>query len=111
MPRKGQTCSTCNANCCHGIIGYQYTPEAKAHVESLVESGKTSYSKKSCMTYSHKELLAWGMVELKLPYEERGCGRLTSEGLCGLEHHKPRLCRTYWCHGKYWTPKGVALLK
>ncbi|MDP2731075.1 MAG: hypothetical protein Q8O55_11435 [Dehalococcoidales bacterium] len=106
MPSKGQTCLTCNANCCHGIVGYKYTPEAFEKVTALVESGATTWSKKKdAGVYSHRELLGWGMVEIELPYQEKGCGYQTEDGLCGKERHKPRLCRTYWCHGKHWSPK------
>ena len=105
MP-KGQTCLTCNATCCRGIIGYKYTPEAEEKVTALVNSGKMDWSKSSPMTYSHQELMRWGLVELRLP-ESKPCKSLTADMKCAKEHHKPRLCRTYWCHGKYWTPKGV----
>lgn len=111
MPAKGQNCLTCNADCCHGIVGYKYTPEALAKHEAaaklVVANGDSYYSNKSSMHYSHKELLSFGMVETVLPYSEKGCSRLTPEGKCGLEHHKPRLCRTYWCHGRLWKPQAV----
>ena len=105
MTTKGRTCLTCSAPCCHRIVGYKYTTEALNKHTADVESGKTSWSKRDVHTYSHKELLGFGMIEIALPYQEIGCRRLTEDGLCGLEHHKPRLCRTYWCHGRLWKPK------
>ena len=105
MPFKGQTCQTCDGNCCHCIISYKYTPEAEKEVIALVESGKTTWSKKSPMTYSHQELLNWGMVKIISPDTGQRCAFLNKEGKCSRQHHKPRLCRSYWCHGKLWKPK------
>ena len=94
MPAKGQTCLTCSAPCCHKIVGYKY-PAGAEKLPKPVER------------YSRKELLSLGMIELALPYQEKGCRHLAEDAKCGIEHHKPRLCRTYWCHGRLWKPKVV----
>ena len=104
MPAKGQSCLTCNGVCCHRIVGYKYTPDGLAKQTARVARGETEWSKRDVMTYSHKELLNFGMIEIKLPYQKKGCRHLTEDGKCGVEHHKPRLCRTYWCHGRLWEP-------
>lgn len=105
MPAKGQTCLTCAATCCHGVVGYQYTEEALANAKAEIERGEAEWSKRSPLSYSHKELLSFGMVEISLPDKGGNCPRLTEDGKCSRQHHKPRLCRTYWCHGRLWKPR------
>lgn len=111
MPAKGQTCQTCNAICCHRIIAYGYTPEARKRHELAAKiaatKGERYYSTKGIMIYSHRELLSFGMVEIRYPDVGKRCPSLSEESKCLKEHHKPRLCRSYWCHGKLWKPKEI----
>lgn len=101
MPAKGQSCLNCIAPCCQGIVGYQYTAEGLAKQTDRVERGETNWSTKSIMTYSHKELLNFGMIEVELPVGHQ-CRYQDEDGRCIREHHKFRLCRSYWCHGRLW---------
>ena len=34
------------------------------------------------------------------------CYYLTGESLCSDQANKNKLCRSWWCHGKLWRPKG-----
>ncbi len=94
------------------IISYKYTLEAEAKHELAAKiaaiKGEDYYSTKSSMTYSHKALLSYGMVEVISPDIGERCGSLTQENKCSLQHHKPKFCRSYWCHGKLWKPKELA---
>lgn len=110
MPNKGQTCLNCTAICCYGKVSYRYTPEGLTKQTARVANGETSWADRSLfMTYTHKELLGFGMVEVELP-QGKPCGSLTPENKCAKQKVKPALCKSYWCHGKYWSPKenGVA---
>ena len=104
-----RTCLSCNAICCHKIVGYRYTPEAKAEHELSAKisasKGESYYSKKGLMAWSHRELLGYGIVEIALPDKGEKCKHLTIENKCAIQHHKPKLCRSYWCHGRLWKPK------
>ena len=94
-PRAGRTCANCDAPCCYRIVGYRAPGDRQA---------KDALSK-AITLYSHNELLALGLFEATCPLGDK-CFFLEA-GRCSKEHHKPRLCRTYWCHGRYWIPRGT----
>jgi Fe-S-cluster containining protein len=60
------------------------------------------------MTLSIDAIRKLGFVESVPPIKGRhNCAGLTEEGFCSLQHkHKPKLCSSYWCGGKWWSPKG-----
>jgi len=97
MPAEGMTCLTCNANCCCGRIGYSHPCEDE---QSLPDDP---------WSHSHRELIAAGYTEIILPRKGKPCNDLTTDGKCKVHGpNKPRLCASYWCHGKLWKPKKKA---
>ena len=101
---KGRTCLSCSAQCCYGVVGFQYTLKAAKKVREEIAGGETRVSTNT-RVFSCKELKGFGMVETLLSKREP-CIKLIG-GRCSVEHHKPRICRTYWCHGRLWEPKEV----
>jgi len=90
MPAKGQTCLNCDASCCERIVAYRLLDGVKLE--------------KPLKRYSVKELRSLGLIEISSE-SDGTCPVLTEDRLCKLEHHKPRLCRTYWCYGRLWKPR------
>lgn len=110
MPAKGQSCQTCIGTCCHQIIGYRYSPEVKEDLLKKHAAGEiTEWSTKPDMDWTVKQLKEMGMVEVRSPdkgYEEGHCPSQLPDGRCKLHGpDKPKLCKTYWCHGALWKPK------
>jgi len=69
------------------------------------------WSTKAGQEFSHKELLAFGILEVALPETEDHCSNLVN-GLCSLHGpNKPRLCASYWCHGRLWQARGLQTAK
>lgn len=96
MPTRGQTCQACSGECCKGHIGW------------ILETGKLDLTKQSCLDYTWAEMKAAGAIEKwqDEPYSV-GCSSFRNPG-CALQGPlKPPLCRTWYCHGKYWKPREV----
>jgi len=112
MPAKGQSCQTCNGHCCHSIIGYMYPKGVKKDLIARHKRGEIpEWSTKAGQEFSHKELLAFGMLEVALPETGDHCSNLV-KGLCILHGpNKPRLCASYWCHGRLWQARGLQTAK
>lgn len=91
---KGQTCRTCAGDCCRAV-----------HVQfpnwdNLPKDQKQAERK--MMRSSVKEILDIGGVfcwDLG-----RDCKHHNNNKGCALKR-KPRLCRSYYCHGKHWRPR------
>jgi Fe-S-cluster containining protein len=113
MPAKGQSCQTCNGHCCHSIIGYMHPdPEHNKLLMDRNSSVQPDLSKHCYQDFSHKELLGFGMVEISLPETKDHCTNLTKDGRCKLHGpNKPRLCASYWCHGRLWQARGLQTAK
>ena len=105
MPAKGQGCQTCNGHCCHSIIAYVYPDEVAKDLIARHETGEIPKWADNPHEYTHKELLSFGMVEVALPETKDHCEHLTKEGKCDIYNVRPRLCASYWCHGKLWQAK------
>ena len=54
------------------------------------------------MDYSLNELQALGLKEAFKRHTP--CAAKTWDG-CLIYKDRPRLCRSYYCHGRYWQPK------
>jgi len=104
MPAKGQTCSNCIGTCCHNTISYIYPPDVKADLLAKHESKEIpEWSTRASMDFSHKELLGFGMVESISPDIGQHCYNQLPDGKCSVHGpNKPRLCSSYWCHGRLW---------
>ena len=95
MPAKGQGCVTCAGDCCNHV-GYFLT--------SLDETDEAIWGqvKANIMGISTKELRLLGAEEL---WQEEPHGDCESHinGRCAKHgDDKPRLCKSYYCHGKHW---------
>jgi hypothetical protein len=86
-----RTCLNCNATCCRCLIEY--------HIEHKEAS-------RNYHTYSQNELKGLGKETITFPDNHKPCHKLVNV-LCSREKHKPRLCRTWYCHGKLWQLKIV----
>ena len=90
MPSKllGRTCSACAGDCCIGII-FHVPPGTEHNV---------------AIDMSHRELKQITERWERDPNGTR-CGSKTPEG-CGIYATRPRLCKTYYCGGRYWRQKN-----
>ena len=88
MPVKGQTCANCAGDCC-SMVTFTGTD-----VPSLQED---------VMNLSVKDLKELGYEEIHRSHSP--CVEKTMDG-CRIYEDRPTLCRSYYCHGKYWRPKG-----
>ena len=99
-------CSECNGNCCYNNItmrprqsfarnnGLRLTAEENNIIEEDLPKAKDIL-----MNSSYKDLLKCGTIFERVDKSEP-CSHLVN-GKCSIHDHKPKLCRTYWCHGKY----------
>jgi hypothetical protein len=87
MPRKEQTCHNCAGDCCS--------------IVSFAQSDEASPLPYDIMAYSVHELFVQGFHEVKKPHVP--CPAKATYG-CRIYEHRPRLCRSYFCHGRYWRP-------
>jgi hypothetical protein len=86
------TCAECLGACCFSVS--YHAPNDEVAKQFIRKNGMCKNEK------SHAEFMAAGHTHV---WEVRStpCGVYQAPG-CGLEHkHKPHLCRSYWCHGKY----------
>ena len=107
MLAKEQTCFNCIGTCCHNIISYAYPPDTKEDLLAKHESGEIpEWSTRTNLDFSHKELLGFGMVEMISPDIGQHCYHQLPDGRCSVHGpNKPRLCSSYWCHGRLWKPR------
>ena len=89
MSVKGQNCANCVGDCC-SVVSFTGVTIPKL--------------KNGLMDFSIKELRASGYKEIYLPHNP--CTAKTREG-CIIYDDRPRLCRRYYCHGKYWRPNPL----
>ncbi|KON29843.1 hypothetical protein AC480_02395 [miscellaneous Crenarchaeota group archaeon SMTZ1-55] len=87
MPAKGQWCANCAGDCCSIVTFEAETPPPPDS---------------DLMDYSVNEPRARGLKEAYKPLAP--CVAKTGEG-CLIYEDRPRLCRSYYCHGRYWKPK------
>jgi hypothetical protein len=87
LPAKGQTCATCAGDCCSNIT---FTGK---YVSPL--SG-------GILGLTVKELKDLGYEEVYNPHKP--CLEKTIEG-CLIYYDRPTICRSYYCHGRYWKLK------
>ena len=87
MSNKGQTCVSCVGTCCTAVtfIGVNNPQLAKDIMDSTVN-----------------ELKALGYNEIYRSHIP--CVVKTKTG-CSIYERRPRLCRSYYCRGKYWEPQ------
>ena len=88
MPDKGQNCANCAGDCCTAVTF------ARVTIPKL---------KKGFMDFSINELRALGYKEIYWIHDP--CAAKTREG-CIIYDDRPQLCRSYYCHGKYWRQKN-----
>jgi hypothetical protein len=86
MPARGQTCANCAGDCC-SIVSF-------TKVSDQLNNG--------VMDFTVRELVASGYKEVYRPHKP--CIVKTKEG-CTIYDDRPNLCRSYYCHGKYWRSK------
>lgn len=101
MAKKGQTCLTCDATCCRLTLSYSYPP-----MTSDVEYFSWTVSIRTARRMGFREFVP----EEK---DRHVCTALDENGQCSLQlkgEEKPILCRSYWCGGKWWSPKGTRLV-
>ena len=87
MPAKGQTCANCAGDCCSVV---SFTRD------------QGPLLKDSVMNFTKRALTALGYVEVYKPHKL--CTAKTTVG-CAIYADRLPLCRSYYCHGKYWRPK------
>ena len=88
MPAKGQSCANCAGDCC-SIVSF-----VKANGPPL---------KNGVMDFTVRELKKLGYEEAYRPHKR--CIAKTKVG-CSIYDDRPKLCRSYYCHGKHWKPKN-----
>ena len=97
MPAKGQTCASCAGACCKGITFKLPSPQTEA--DEAIQDQALAGTMGMTMT----ELKMLGVVEIE-PDDQTDCTCHLNGG-CSVQDSKPRLCRSYYCHGKHWEPK------
>lgn len=91
MPAKGQLCSECSGDCCTNV---RYIGDNRARaLLGIVD----------VMTLTHRQLIALGYRE-EYNTLSSVCKHKTPDG-CDKYKDRKALCRSYYCHGKYWKPK------
>jgi Fe-S-cluster containining protein len=85
MPRQEQTCHNCAGDCCSLV--------------SFVRSDEASPLQYDITAYSVHELYVQGFHEVEKPHAP--CPAKSTYG-CRIYEYRPRLCRSYFCHGRYW---------
>ena len=85
MPRKEQTCRNCAGDCC-SIVSFMRLDGASSQPYSI-------------MSFTIQELKARGFVEVYNPHTP--CPAKSKYG-CLIYDRRPRLCQSYFCHGRYW---------
>jgi len=93
MLANGQNCVNCAGDCCSVVTFI---------------AGTGLPPKSDLMDYSVNELKALGYTEIYKPHAP--CVAKTKNG-CLIYADQPRLCQSYYCHGKYWRPKGPRKIK
>ena len=87
LPANGQTCANCAGDCCSAITFMgEYVPPLKDGI----------------LSFSVKELKLMGYVEL---YNSHKSCVEKMKKVCLIYDNRPKICRSYYCHGKYWRPK------
>jgi hypothetical protein len=85
MPRKEQTCRNCAGDCC-SIVSFMRPDGASSQPYSI-------------MSFTVQELKASGFVEVYNPHMP--CIAKSKYG-CLIYDRRPRLCQSYFCHGRLW---------
>jgi len=88
MLAKGQNCVHCAGDCCSVVTFI---------------AGTDSLPRGDLMDCTVTELNALGYTEIYKPHVS--CVAKTADG-CLIYADRPRLCRSYFCHGKLWRPKS-----
>ena len=110
MAKKGQTCSTCDATCCRLSISYEWPKDSfKGEETFITKTGRKTRWK--FLDHTQAELKAYGFKDFAPQLKYRiPCHLMTAEGLCSRhKNHKPKLCRSFYCGGRLWSPKGTRL--
>ncbi len=95
MALKGQTCVSCAGGCCRHMR-FQLS-------DDFGEEFKKSIRQNGIMDIPYRELELMGITEIG--FGEHFCGQKTVDG-CAEQDNKRILCKSYYCGGKYWEPKG-----
>jgi hypothetical protein len=90
MPAKGQRCSNCVGDCC-SVVTFM--------------AGTGIHLNRAIMDFSVNELRELGFLEAFKPHKP--CAAKTEDG-CLIYEDRPRLCRSYYCHGRHWKPKRAS---
>ena len=87
LPANSQTCVNCAGDCCSAItfVGKSVSP-----------------LKEGILGLTVKALKKLGYKTAYNPH--RSCLQKTKDG-CLIYYDRPPICRSYYCHGKYWRPK------
>ena len=89
MPSKGQTCGNCAGDCC---------------IMVSIQGLNAPELQKDPMNFTIKELKKSGYNTVFHVHKQ--CSAKTSDW-CLIYEYRPKLCRSYYCHGKYWRPKKM----
>jgi Fe-S-cluster containining protein len=110
-----RTCLECDGNCCYNNIGMRLRKSFAINhglrlvpEENNIVEDDNAKAKDILMDSSYKDLLEAGIIFEKLEKDEP-CQYLVN-GKCSIQESKPKLCRTYWCHGKYFKRAPIAQL-
>ena len=90
MPTKGQSCANCKGDCCSDVT-FIPDPDDQLNIE--------------IMDFTVHELRELGFQEAFQPHKP--CTAKTRDG-CLIYDEQPRLCRSYYCHGRHWKPKRAS---
>lgn len=85
MPRKEQTCHNCAGDCCS--------------IVSFLRPDEASFPPSNIMSFTVKELKTRNFIEVLNPHTP--CTAKSKFG-CLIYEHRPRLCQSYYCHGRLW---------
>jgi Fe-S-cluster containining protein len=90
-----RTCKECTGECCKGTVAYH--KDSGLSTEERIKPGLSE----NPMDNSHAAILKAGYTECNDHHET--CEHY--ENGCKIYSSRPLLCRTYYCHGKYFKRK------
>ena len=97
MPSKGRTCKNCAGTCCTIGIAYSFGDRKPKWFHGS-------------HNIRHSTLLSLGAKEFLLKDVKDYTGEIIcasfKENKCSCYDTRPALCKSYYCHGKYWKPKN-----
>jgi Fe-S-cluster containining protein len=102
-------CSECSAECCKEKVAYSFQNVDPRWIYPSVFINKTT---EELMNISHSEYLRLGLIEVetKPTASKKFCASFDAEKqTCGDYLNRPLLCKSYYCHGKYFKRRESTL--